>query len=160
MSRRKLKGWSAKCGHRQGGYCYPAEKNRGRVVAEKNQTKLGAPRKRTENRAGEPHRIHTASAFSSSSSLSPDGRAPDQNHAAISSDGSSPLPAAARGLRHQVPCGLNGSPLLRQRTAISHHGVGRGRKTRPAPVSEDVGKEGLEGGSGGGGVPQLGGGRR
>jgi len=142
--RRKVKGSSAKYGHQQGRYCETAQKNRGRGVAEKNQNKLKGAKKtdrKTEQANPTGHRIPDPHRLPSPPSLLPE---PDQIHAAVSSYGSSPFPTAARGL------------LLRQLTAICHHGVGRGRKKRPAPVSEDAGKKGLGGGSGGGGVPQLG----
>ena len=113
-------------------------------MAEKNQNKLKGAKKtdrKTEQANPTGHRIPDPHRLPSPPSLLPE---PDQIHAAVSSYGSSPFPTAARGL------------LLRQLTAICHHGVGRGRKKRPAPVSEDAGKKGLGGGSGGGGVPQLG----
>ena len=120
-------------------------KRRRKIAGEewRRKTKINsrAPRKRTgkqSRRTPRPtgHRIPDPHRLPSPPSLLPE---PDQIHAAVSSDGSSPFPAAARGLRHQVPCGLNGGPLLRQLTAICHHLVGRGRKKRPVPVSEDVG---------------------
>jgi len=89
------------------------EKSRERSGGEKSNTHRAPTAKKTDRKAeqGEPHRIHTAfSSLTPSISLSPE---PDSIHAAVSSDGSSPFQTAARGHRHQVPCGLNASLVLR-----------------------------------------------
>jgi hypothetical protein len=114
-------------------------KNRGRVVAEKKNIKRTTGRQ--EKRASEP----------------PSPRPPllnstelDQIHAAVSSDGFPNVAAASRGHGGPVPLCLDTDLLLRQRPTMCHHGVAPGRKRRPVPEAEAVGKEGLEGG---GGVP-------
>jgi len=89
------------------------EKSRERSGGEKSNKHRAPTAKKTDGKAeqGEPHRIHTAfSSLPPSISLSPE---PDPIHAALSSDGSSPFQTAARGHRHQVPCGLNASLVLR-----------------------------------------------
>lgn len=100
-----------------------------------------APRKRAGKQRQSKANPTRSSPPSPPPPLLPLSREPDQIRAAVASDGSSPFPTAARGHRH-------------------HHRVGWGRKKRPGLASEGVGKNELEGESGGGGVPQLSGGNR